>query len=434
MGDHKDMWPDEHQEKLLLKELSDLPEGLSYEGNDGIKKRFKQKTKNRRKPVIRLLPALAAVLILGTISVTATRGVWHLKNPGTYEGDTIKVDESKVYIWDEKESSYVKPQDETESETESPSSLAETESSEVFDDYYYLNSAKSIIDLVCNGKESITTQDMTINYQINEWYQREEAEVHFTLSDKPGSVKFDRKSGNLIGITYWTGENHESDTLMSEEAALACARDWYEKLPYPKGYEYASVAKYDDHAWSYDFTRMVEIDLEGEHYTLKNYLEDARITIDPTNGALTLGNCFYVPLLDDHEEGQEPIHKEDALALAADWTYNTYSEEDKALLSKEGTVTLSNGQVIEVSIKPVIARPRYESVAFHKDSSSDVIVSEEPTTYTKASDPIINYHFSDVTRLAWQITYKVIGSEFANEKYLSIDLYTGSPLSFEMTK
>ena len=95
---------------------------------------------------------------------------------------------------------------------------------------------------------------------------------------------------------------------------------WYEKLHFPQGYLYNNLTKMDDHMWFLDFSRQVEIEVEGEKLSLSNPYETVRLGIDPCNGALVLANVFYIPLLDDHEEDMKVLTKEEAMRIAI-WYY-----------------------------------------------------------------------------------------------------------------
>ena len=109
------------------------------------------------------------------------------------------------------------------------------------------------------------TSQMKISYQKDEWWNREEVMVSFAKKDGEGgfSVTFDRETGYFLNADCFRSEKI-SGNLMSEEEALAAARGWYEKLPYPQGYEYMYVNKFDDETWMYSFCRKVDVEMNGD--------------------------------------------------------------------------------------------------------------------------------------------------------------------------
>ena len=68
----------------------------------------------------------------------------------------------------------------------------------------------------------------------------------------------------------------------------------------------STCEKYDEQYWTYDFCREVEPGLYS-------WYECVRISINPVSGELEGCHVFYVPLLDDHQEGDQPLTEAQAL-------------------------------------------------------------------------------------------------------------------------
>ena len=218
-------WPGEIEEKLIL--TDDPHHKIPYSGSDGIKEKFYAKTKNRKKVPKRVL-ILAATLLIASISAFAGRNLWHVTNPGTYEGDYLKVEETKHISFDE---SINDPTvNESVASAANPDESQASDETQVFDDRYFLAQTARTVQILSCGKNDLNGRDMTIRYQTNEIYERAEAEVSFQLEEKPVNVRFDRESGYLIGISYWPGEAIEDKEQMSESDVVFTAMDWYEKL------------------------------------------------------------------------------------------------------------------------------------------------------------------------------------------------------------
>ena len=99
------------QEEWATEAEQMLPESMRYESSEGIKNRLNQKINNgtsrnrsrKKKYSVQkkiLIPAAIITLFTG-ISVAGAKGLWHLGNPGTYSGDTVKINETVSYVWDD---------------------------------------------------------------------------------------------------------------------------------------------------------------------------------------------------------------------------------------------------------------------------------------------------------------------------------------------
>ena len=150
------------------------------------------------------------------------------------------------------------------------------------------------------------------------------------------------------------------------------------------------VEKYDEQYWSYEYCREVEPGVFNQY-------EMVRVAINPVSGRLTGCTVFYVPLLDDHEPGQERISQQDA--------EQTVQSSLPELLDG---MTLTKAEVM-------IALPNWN--------------------YTEYQDNP-NRRASDVTRWAWTLTYETLSSdsEFADTVILFVDCYTGEILGGDATK
>ena len=438
-------WPGEIEEKLIL--TDDPHHKIPYSGSDGIKEKFYAKTKNRKKVPKRVL-ILAATLLIASISAFAGRNLWHVTNPGTYEGDYLKVEETKHISFDE---SINDPTvNESVASAANPDESQASDETQVFDDRYFLAQTARTVQILSCGKNDLNGRDMTIRYQTNEIYERAEAEVSFQLEEKPVNVRFDRESGYLIGISYWPGEAIEDKEQMSESDVVFTAMDWYEKLHFPQGYLYNNLTKMDDHMWFLDFSRQVEIEVEGEKLSLSNPYETVRLGIDPCNGALVLANVFYIPLLDDHEEDMKVLTKEEAMRIAI-WYYGklrAYTDaEIKGLLAHAENAE-ENLKNITIFADVCIALPRYESLMDPAGASvlketnaagaeeTDAGSTEETdnTVTVRTNDKMLSYRNSKVSRLAWKVYFEKVNNLFTDRCDIAVDLYTGEVIAVESTK
>ena len=422
----------EHHMEILE---NDLAPDMRFQETEGIRSRFYEKsaagsfkaesrrknadirkgntgTGRKKRKKVYLVMAAVLVLLCG-IGAAASYGNWRLPTPETFTGDITKVKETASYTWDEGKQAYVdangnilQETGKTE-DTEETGHTGETEETKVTEqtpaqaepltDTYCLEKTREIIKLI--HKENMDTSQMKISYQKDEWWNREEVMVSFAKKDGEGglSVTFDRETGYFLNADCF-GSEKISGNLMSEDEALAAARGWYEKLPYPQGYEYMYVNKFDDETWMYSFCRKVDVEMNGEILHLTNAYEEARIGINPKTGDFVLCNAFYVPLLDDHKEGDVPLTEKQAREIA-----------EKTLMGE----TKKDPDQAEIRTELVIAHPNYMF-----------------TSYESTDD----FRMPSVTRLAWRITFDFPNDEgFADQTCINVDLYTGEILGGDVT-
>lgn len=262
--------------------------------------------------------------------------------------------------------------------------IGEPEDAELLTDEYFISKAVEILHSV--GLTEVDTETMTVSRQEDMYWDREEAEVSFTQDENQTSVTFDADSGiflNLTGIE-WSQEAGQACETKAEAEALA--KSFYELLPVPQGYVLRDCTEFDEQYWSYEFCREV---LEG----IYSYYESVRIGVNPKTGRLNLCNVFYVPLLDDHEPGDEPLTQEEAetIALACE------------------KVDLSRYTLQEASL----------SVVF--------------PNWFFTEHMAVNHKASKVSRLGWSLIYENTQSEFSDKVWIYIDYYTGEILGGDMT-
>lgn len=398
-----------------------LDEDIKYEGSEGVQMKFEAKKAEREKTddkiTVRgrkenavkkvrkkrkLYLVLAAVLVmLCGVGAVASNGTWYLTEPDTFKGEVTKIEETMSYTWNEEEQAYVDA------------------ANEPLSDEYFLEQTREILKLI--GDENVDMSRMKVIYQKDEWWNREEAEVSFPLKGGDGwtSAVFDRETGYFLSMDCFGNEEGEGP-VMSDEEALETARSWYEKLPYPQGYEFTNVHKVcDDWGWMYSFSRKVDVEIDGEPVHLINAYEEARISINPITGALESCNVFYVPLLDDHKEGDVPLTEEEAVEIAAN------------KLKKQMNAEFSQAQ-IHASIE--IVHPNYTFTAYgwHYPWVGE---TEEETESAEDTEETENLRMSAVTRLAWDVVFEFpVDEGFVNEVRVYVDLYTGEVLGGDEAK
>lgn len=160
--------------------------------------------------------------------------------------------------------------------------------------------------LACVGKEVPAEDSPTVTTETDEIWNQPELTVAFSNGM---DVTFREDTADLIHISAF-GQGQDSGTPMEEAEVLAQAQGYYEALPYPQGYEFHYVEKYDGQIWSFSFARPIPVTVAGEIHTVYNSYEEVRIVVDPCTGAFQLSNCFDRPL----REGQgEPLTEQQAL-------------------------------------------------------------------------------------------------------------------------
>lgn len=336
-----------------------------------------RKKKTGRRTALRLVLAAAALTGL-TAGAIAAYSAWRMPDRGeTYQGENIQVHETRDY----------------------PMEQTDGESVEALTDQWFILQAKQVLDTV--NKLDLDAEKLTVTRQTNQSWSRQEVQVSFTDDGgRQTEVTFDAETGYLIEATTFDREFTDG-TPMAEDEALAIARQYYEQLPYARGYEYRSVEKYDDHAWSFSFDKAYTMNLWGQTQSVYSPYEEVRITIDPCTGSFQFSNCFYVPLLDDHEPGTEPVTEAQALQIA----------EDLDILAQP----VEN---YEVTAALAVCLPRPGEMAEYRGTTDGAGES---------------YRYSSVSRLGWSLRFDGQRDGFADSYWICIDLYTAQVLSIGTT-
>lgn len=253
---------------------------------------------------------------------------------------------------------------------------------QTLDDGDFMAQAVRVLEAI--GLTDVDTSVMRVVRQENLAYGREEARVYFENDLVNTSVKFDASFGHLLSITSidWVDDGQTTDRSPEE-----LAQYYYENLPVQQGYtRMEEPERYDEQYWSYSFCREVEPGLYS-------YYEMVRISVNPMSGRLVGCNVFYFPLLDDHGQGDVPLTQEEAEDAA--WSVEALDLSGYTLESAQVEVVLPNWM------------------------------------FTEYMDG--NLQYSDVSRLAWVLRYCNEASEFADEKWIYIDCYTGELLGGDTT-
>ena len=232
------------------------------------------------------------------------------------------------------------------------------------------------------GVLEATPETLTVVRQENLYWGREEAELLFDQGELRVTVKYDANTGKFLGLSGIDWQPEGSAACADDAEAEALARRCYEALPVEQGYELIHVEKYDAQYWSYEFCREAAPGIFNQY-------EMVRVAVNPVSGRLTGCTVFYVPLLDDHEPGQERISQAQAEQVVRDCPY----------LSLEGRVL--------TDVRVEIAFPNW--------------------MFTEYGD-VIHRRASDVTRWAWILTYERPDSEYADKRIVYVDCYTGEIL------
>lgn len=359
------------------------PKSLPYPGDAAIRDAIAAKTTGKRKGPRLILRAglVAAVLAVLSVGAFAAYERWHMPAEGErYEGGNLQIHGSETYT--------------VPSMTTDPAASSDAAEPAALSDEWFIRESIAVLGTV--NKLDVDATQLTVTRQKDQRWNREEVVVTFQNdADQFSEAVFDALDGNLIGATAFDREP-EGDTPMADEAALTTAQFYYDRLPYAKGYEYSDVLKFDDHAWMFSFSKTRSVELDGETVTAANDYEQVRITIDPCSGSFQLSNCFYVPVLDDHQPGDTAVTKEQAMAAA-----------EAAGIMPRGISWDS------VTCELSICLPRPDQVGLH----------------TGTGDPLANYRYSSVTRWGWRIRYS--GRDefgFAAGGEICIDLFTGELL------
>ncbi len=387
----------------LMDAIGRLPDDLLEEAEA-----FRGSPRQRHPGRLWLRSLIAAVLTVSlAFGTLAAYRRWHMpERPEGFHGDGIETHTVSTYP--------VPPEPAAPSE-------AETAHSEPVPsqhtDAWFLSEAQEVLRIV--RREAPDATEVEVVRQKNLWWNREEVEVFWKLEEGTGPcVKFDAETGYLIGVTAF-GDPGAEGPAMSEEEALQTAEAYYQALPYARGYTYRHVEKICDTAWMYYFDRPVTVAVGTETMTLPSDYEQVRITINPCSGSFELSNCFYVPLLDDHEPGEPPLTKEQAIELADQRGYLYFPTDS-----------------YEVDAHIGIALPNPESMAFYQETEPAPETDTDRTETQSAQMPE-NVPYSDVTRLSWILTFHREPDPdalFEDIVQICVDLYTGEILSVDVTR
>lgn len=223
----------------------------------------------------------------------------------------------------------------------------------------------------------------TVTRQNDTTWSREEILVAF--GDR--EVSFDGGTGALIGVRAFDNTSDDTAAPMEESAALAVAQAFYEALPYPTGYSYSNLDRFDDHAWTFSFSRSYTVELDGVQTAVFNPYEQVRIVIDPCTGLFQLSNAFCRPVAENAAEGRTPLTQADAQAIAEEST--TFAQDRSAY-----TLTAALGCCLPF-----------------QDGGS----------------------YAGAARLCWSFQYDGEIDGVADCYWIDVDLYTGEVLSVLLT-
>lgn len=268
------------------------------------------------------------------------------------------------------------PETDTEAPEQAPDSQPEPPTEEAC-----IQQARDLLTALNKAPDAAETPAVTRQHDTT--WSREEIRVVFGEKE----VSFDGGTGALIGIRAFDDASDDAAAPMEESAALAVAQAFYEALPYPTGYIYSSLDRFDDHAWTFSFSRRYTVELDGVSTAVFSPYEQVRIVIDPCTGLFQLSNAFDRPLAEDAAQGRAPLTQADAEAIAAEST--TFAQDRAAY-----TLTAALGCCLP----------------FRDDGS-----------------------YADAARLCWSFQYDGEIDGVADCYWIDVDLYTGEVLSVLLT-
>ena len=334
------------------------------------------RNKKRLRSRVRLILPIAAIIVMLTaVCGIATYEYWSMPEQGeSYKGDYLQVHSKQEY--------------------ELPSDEDFYEEKTQLSDEWFINQAASVLKIV--NKWEINATNLTVTRRTNQRRNREEVVVSLSAEGQKCNATFDAENGALISATAFDKE-YAGELPMAEEDALKCAEEYYNSLPYPKGYEYSHLSKFDDHAWMFSFSKAVSVEVNGKKYNLFSDYEQVRITIDPCSGSFQLSNSFYTPLLDDHTPEQKAITSDEAVNIVAN----------------SGIVP--NMHLWELTVSLCICKPDPGRMALHNGNHAED-----------------EYNFKDysISRIAWEIECVRDNGIFESGFHVYVDLYTGEVLNF----
>lgn len=336
----------------------------------------------RRHPLLRRALLTAACVALAAVLVGAGYAAyekWKLPEPVPYQPDP---EHGNVRVHTEQR--YSVPL-QTEATTPDESAVP-PEEPESLSDLDFIEKARSILNRA--GIVGPGTGEAAVRRQTHLYWNREEAEVSWSLDGTPYSVTFDAQTGVFIGMSGIEWVLSDTAACQTQAEADALALRYYESLPVEQGYVMRSCEKYDEQYWSYDFCREVEPGLYS-------WYECVRIAVNPVSGALEGCRVFYVPLLDDHEEGDLPLTEVEALEAIRSVGFDP-----------EGWDT--------VTVEKTVGLPNW-------NFTDQMIVDAQAPA---------------VSRLCWSVQLSVGPDEdtpFSTETHILVDYYTGEILGGDTT-
>lgn len=374
-------------------------------------------TTTSRKRIKYILTVAAIIAALAGMGALAVHEYWHMPDSGErYEGSQWEELGSVEYpVPDDSEdggSSNLPDADESGQVTEStspdtsdtsdtPAPPADESGTTVPDtpqpspaiaDEWFIAEAAVILKTV--NKWDIDAEQLIVKRSINKADEREEVSVMLRGDGQKSTATFNADTGDFLGASTFD-KVYLDNTLMSTEDALKCAEEFYKSLPYPQGYEFSHLTRFDDHGWTYSFSRAVTVEAGGTTHKLLSDYEQVRITIDPCSGSFEMCNSFSYPLLDDHGPDQNPVTADEAMELAV----------------KSGMVSGITAE--NTTAELVICRPNPGVMSVYNGTEQGSIVGFK------------NY---PITRIAWQLHCKYDYGFARGSFKVFVDLYTGEVL------
>ena len=265
-------------------------------------------------------------------------------------------------------------------------------------DEWFIAQAAVILKTV--NKWDIDADQLIVKRAFNKADEREEVSVMLRGDGQKSTATFDADTGDFLGASTFD-KVYLDNTLMSTDDALKCAEEFYRSLPYPQGYEFSHLTRFDDHGWTYSFSRAVTVEVGGTTHKVLSDYEQVRITIDPCSGSFEMCNSFSYPLLDDHGPDQNPVTADEAMELAV----------------KSGMVSGITAENTTASL--VICRPNPGVMSVYNGTEQGSIVGFK------------NY---PITRIAWQLHCKYDYGFARGSFKVFVDLYTGEVLDLVQSR
>jgi len=346
----------------LSDDILDTVSPIKFDSSKNIRIKAGVPKKQRKAVTVRVLLAVAVMAVI-SIACYAAIESWRLPPPKDI-GDVPPVIEI--------------PDDKTNGEDAADGDV----------DIDFIGIAESILDTIGIDRNGLVPK-ITMEYATQ--YSRNQARVSFGDIN----ITLDAQDGTLISGELLK-ESSDGEPV-SEDQSLTSAKEFYEKMPFAKGYVYHGVNPVSREYKLYSFIRAYDIEINGQVEHIVNPYEEVRITVNTVSGKVESWNSFYFPLLDDHKESDVPVSKETAVRLALE------------------RLKIMDGY--EISAEPEIVLPNY-------------IYSD----YRNEDDGYKNYAYPSVTRLAWTVVFSKDNELFKDRKKVYVDLYTGEILGGDQMK